>query len=150
MWFPYAIRKQKDDLAKRGAQLQARRETVETISTPGLMEKARLVYDAYKYFHDNTISRFDRMRSFIPGTRLFRYRIICAKRINDLNQALGQAERIIAKAEPLKSSMGFRRVRSDSITSLPRVYGSPVKWRARKNSPLALSKQQIRINNRPS
>lgn len=128
MWFPFNLAKQKNKVEQRAVDLKARKKTVVTAPVPDVKIAAENVYTAYKYFGDNTLTFKDKVKSIIPGTHLFNCRIICAKRVNELNKLLDKVESAIIKGRPIKApppANPIMKIHSDGVTGeQPRIYKS--------------------------
>lgn len=134
MYFPFLISLQQEKLKTRAVNLAQRKLGLHAKPVNGVKSATIEVNDACKCFKDKTLSPFNKIKSFIPGTKAFRLRLICANRLQHLNKLLDKVEIAIANGKPIppnlnqvNGSKSIKKSYSDTdIIVKERTYKSPI------------------------
>lgn len=152
--FPFFIKKQRDALERYAEEVATLKGSKQNASVTGVKASLDNASHAYSLYIVGTRSIFGKVKSLIPGTTAFNYRIKAAKNISNAFEMIKQQEQKLrelkttsAKSNPYATLTRTQRALSDNRDStLPTHHENPIRRTKSADNTLACSPVKTPVN----
>src|SRR5687768_8192893 len=100
MYFPFLIKLQQKKLKARTTELLERKKRITSKPVTGATQAIKQANDACGCFKLQTKTKKQKLKSYLPGTKQFRLRLLCAERLSKLEKILDAVEVALENGKP--------------------------------------------------